>query len=85
VISAIGLFWVFPQRFLTGMAAAAGIALINSIGQLGGLISPYMVGKVKDVTGSASMGLYALAAALVVSFVIIAWGLPQRFYERTRS
>lgn len=85
VISAIGLFWVFPQRFLTGMAAAAGIALINSIGQLGGLISPYMVGKVKDVTGSASMGLYALAAALVVSFIIIAWCLPQRFYERTRT
>ena len=83
VISAIGLFWVFPQRFLTGMAAAAGIALINSIGQLGGLISPYMVGKVKDVTGSASMGLYALAAALVVSAVIIAWCLPRRYYVRT--
>lgn len=83
VISAIGLFWVFPQRFLTGMAAAAGIALINSIGQLGGLISPYMVGKVKDVTGSASMGLYALAGALFVSFIIIAWCLPKRYYVRT--
>jgi nitrate/nitrite transporter NarK len=56
---------------------------INSIGQLGGLISPYMVGKVKDVTGSASMGLYALAAALVVSAVIIAWCLPRRYYVRT--
>ena len=52
--------------------------------QLGGLISPYMVGKVKDVTGSASMGLYALAAALVVSCIIIAWGLPQRYYVRTK-
>lgn len=84
VISAIGLFWVFPQRFLTGMAAAAGIALINSIGQLGGLVSPYMVGKVKDVTGSASMGLYTLAAALAISFVVIAWCLPKRYYVRTK-
>ena len=84
-VSVQPLFWTIPTSYLSGAAAAGGIALINSIGQLGGLISPYMVGKVKDVTGSASMGLYALAAALVVSFVIIAWGLPQRFYERTRS
>lgn len=83
IISAIGLFWVFPLRFLTGMAAAAGIALINSIGQLGGLISPYMVGKVRDVTGSASIGLYAIAAVCVVAAIIVAWGLPRRFYQRT--
>ncbi|MDH5856661.1 MFS transporter [Lampropedia aestuarii] len=82
IISAIGLFWVFPQRFLTGMAAAAGIALINSIGQLGGIISPYMVGKVRDLTGSATLGLYALAAACLVAFVLVAWGLPKRFYQK---
>lgn len=85
IISGIGLFWVFPQRFLGGMAAAAGIALINSIGQLGGIISPYMVGKVRDVTGSANLGLYAIAAACVVAAMVIAWGLPSRFYGRAPS
>lgn len=83
IISAIGLFWVFPQRFLGGMAAAAGIALINSIGQLGGIISPYMVGKVKDLTGSATWGLYAIAIACVAASILAAWGLPKRFYQRT--
>lgn len=80
IISAIGLFWVLPPRFLTGMAAAAGIALINSLGQLGGIISPYMVGKVKDTTGSATLGLYAIAGACLVAFILIAWGLPKRLY-----
>lgn len=83
IISAIGLFWVFPQRFLGGMAAAGGIALINSIGQLGGVITPYMVGKIKDVTGQTTWGLYAIATACVVATVIIAWGLPKRFYQRS--
>lgn len=78
IISAIGLFWVFPQRFLGGMAAAAGIAFINSIGQLGGIITPYMVGKVLDLTGSATMGLYAISIACVIAFLLIAWGLPKR-------
>ena len=83
IISAIGLFWVFPQRFLGGMAAAGGIALINSVGQLGGVISPYMVGKIKDMTGQTTWGLYAIAIACVVAAVIVAWGLPRRFYQRT--
>jgi len=83
IISAIGLFWVFPQRFLGGMAAAGGIALINSVGQLGGVISPYMVGKIKDVTGQTTWGLYAIAIACVVAAIIIAWGLPKRFYQRS--
>ncbi|SDV47261.1 MFS transporter [Chitinasiproducens palmae] len=82
IISAIGLFWVFPQRFLGGAAAAGGIALINAVGQLGGIISPYMVGKVKVLTGSATLGLYAIAVSCVLAFVLAAWGLPKRFYLR---
>ncbi|WP_144113682.1 MFS transporter [Paraburkholderia sp. BCC1886] len=82
IISAIGLFWVLPQRFLSGVAAAAGIALINSLGQIGGIVTPYMVGKVKDTTGSATLGLYVVAAVCVLAFVLIAWGLPKRLYER---
>ena len=82
IITAIGLFWVLPPRFLSGMAAAAGIALINSLGQLGGIISPYMVGKVKDLTGSTTMALYAVAAMCIVAAVLIVWGLPRRLYFR---
>lgn len=82
LIASFALFWVFPPRVLGGVAAAGGIALINSIGQIGGVIAPYMVGKVKDVTGSASMGLYAIALVCAVAAALIAWGLPRKIYFR---
>jgi MFS family permease len=78
IIASFGIFWMFPARVLTGVAAAAGLALINSVGQIGGVVAPYMVGKVKDVTGSASMGLYVIALACGVTAVLIAWVLPRR-------
>ncbi len=62
IIGSFGLFWLLPSRMLSGVAAAAGIALINSIGQIGGVIGPYAVGLVKDATGSADMALYGIAA-----------------------
>jgi nitrate/nitrite transporter NarK len=78
IIASFGIFWMFPARVMTGVAAAAGLALINSVGQIGGVVAPYMVGKVKDVTGSASMGLYVIALACGVTAVLIAWVLPRR-------
>lgn len=80
LISSFALFWVYPPRVLTGVAAAGGIALINSIGQFGGVFAPYMVGRVKDLTGSASMGLYAIAAVCGVAALLIAWGLPRAIH-----
>jgi ACS family tartrate transporter-like MFS transporter len=56
-------FWPMPSLFLTGTAAAAGIALINAIGNLGGQIGPFAVGRIKDLTGSYEMGYYFLAAS----------------------
>jgi MFS transporter, ACS family, tartrate transporter len=56
------VFWTMPAALLSGTAAAAGIALINSIGNLGGFGGPYLVGLVKDATGSTNGGLIALAA-----------------------
>lgn len=82
IISALGLFWILPPRFLGGMAAATGIALINSFGQLGGIISPYMVGKVKEATGSTTFGLYVIAGACLIGTLLILWGLPKRLYFR---
>ena len=63
-------FWPMPSRFLTGAAAAAGIALINSIGNLGGYIGPFIVGWIKDSTKSFEMGLYFLAACAFASAAI---------------
>ncbi|MGV1988626.1 MFS transporter [Agrobacterium sp. 22-221-1] len=62
--------WSMPTLFLSGPAAAAGIATINSIGNLGGFVGPSMIGWIKDATGSFTGGLYFVAALLVVSAFI---------------
>jgi MFS transporter, ACS family, tartrate transporter len=67
-----GPFWSMPPMFLTGTAAAASIAWINSIGNLGGFFGPWYVGVVKDLTGSYSGGLYGLAFLCVISAVVCA-------------
>ncbi|AJC21301.1 MFS transporter [Pandoraea pulmonicola] len=84
IITSLGLFWILPSRFLTGIAAAGGIALINGLGQLGGIISPYMVGKVTMVTGSATIGLYAIAGACLVATLLILWGVPRHLYLKEK-
>ena len=61
LLGAHGVFWTMPAALLSGAAAAAGIALINSIGNIGGFVGPYLVGLIKDATGSTDGGLVALA------------------------
>ena len=61
--------WSMPTAFLSGAAAAAGIATINSIGNLGGFAGPAMIGWIKDQTGSFAGGLYFVAGLLVVSAI----------------
>ncbi len=65
-----GVFWTMPAALLSGAAAAAGIAMINSIGNLGGFVGPYLVGLVKDATGSTDGGLIVLAGILLVGSVV---------------
>ncbi|EED65496.1 MFS transporter [Comamonas testosteroni] len=75
ILAAFPVFWSIPSAFLAGTAAAGGIALINSVGNLAGFVAPYMIGALKTSTGSLSSGLYFvaalefLAAFLVVLFV----------------
>ena len=57
VYSAIPSFWALPSRFLTGAAAAGGIGLINSIGNLGGFAAPYATGALDQWTGSSRAGM----------------------------
>jgi len=63
-------FWPMPSLFLSGAAAAVGMALINSIGNLGGYVGPFIVGWIKDSTKSFEMALYFLAACALLSAVI---------------
>jgi MFS transporter, ACS family, tartrate transporter len=70
-----GPFWAMPGMFLTGPAAAAGIAWINSIGNLGGFFGPWYVGFMKDATGSYTGGLYGLALFGFIAAAITAFFL----------
>lgn len=67
-----GPFWAMPPMFLTGPAAAAAIAWINSIGNLGGFFGPWYVGFMKDATGSYAGGLYGLALFGFIAAVVCA-------------
>ena len=69
--SAMGPFWALSSTFLGGTAAAGGIALINSVGNLGGFFGPYMVGYVTDKTGDIRISLWILGGALFVMGMLI--------------
>jgi ACS family tartrate transporter-like MFS transporter len=70
-----GPFWAMPPMFLTGTAAAASIAWINSIGNLGGFFGPWYVGVMKDLSGSYAGGLYGLALLCLGSAIVCAFFL----------
>jgi ACS family tartrate transporter-like MFS transporter len=71
-------FWPMPSLFLTGTAAAAGIAWINALGNLAGTVTPFIVGKIKDDTGSFSGGLYALAGFALLAAIVTLIAVPER-------
>jgi D-galactonate transporter len=73
--TAVPLFWGLPTRYLRGGAAAAGIAIINSFGNLAGFLAPYVVGWIKDLTGSTGMGVYLLAAVVFASGLLVIFGV----------
>ncbi len=70
ITAAYSTFWALPTAFLSGAAASAGIAWINSVGNLGGFLSPYLVGKLSDLTHSMTIALLMLGFCSVVSAVI---------------
>ena len=76
-VAAIGIFctfavfWTLPTAWLSGTAAAGGIALINSIGNLAGFGGPYLIGWVKDATGSTSNGLLVLSLLPFVAGLLV--------------
>lgn len=75
--SLVGVFWAMPPQLLGGRAAAAGIALINSLGNLGGFVGPTIVGTLYDMTGGYTGGLLVFAGALVLeALLVLALRLP---------
>ncbi|RWR04668.1 MFS transporter [Paenirhodobacter populi] len=71
VLSCAPLFWSLPTAILSGGAAAAGIALINSLANLAGFLSPYMIGILRDITHSSTIGMYVLAGFLLAGALIV--------------
>jgi nitrate/nitrite transporter NarK len=75
-------FWSLPTAMLTGTAAAGGIALINSVGNLGGFAGPYAFGLIRDASGSNAIALLTLALAAVISgIVVVALGHDRRLEQ----
>jgi D-galactonate transporter len=76
-MSAIPVFWQMPNRFLSGTAAAAGVALINSIANLAGFGAPWMLGVIKTNTGSLAPGLFVVAAVEICATLLILAFVPR--------
>jgi D-galactonate transporter len=70
VNGARAIFWTIPPRFLTGAAAAGGVAFINSIGTAGGQVGPTVMGWLRDSTGSFSAGLLAMSGFLLAAAIL---------------
>jgi nitrate/nitrite transporter NarK len=71
IFAALPNFWAVPARFLTGAAAAAGIALINTVGNIAGFAAPFITGALKDATGSYHMAMFAVGGFMLLSAVLM--------------
>lgn len=78
VFCALPVFWYLPSAFLTGAGAAAGIAIINSVGNLSGFGAPYVTGWLIDATGNARAGLWVVGGVMMVAV-----GLALALHRRT--
>jgi len=64
-------FWALPTAILSGSAAAGGIAWINSVGNLAGYVSPFLIGEIRDATGSMTLALLVLSASCLMSGLVV--------------
>jgi ACS family tartrate transporter-like MFS transporter len=72
VFAALPAFWTYAARKLEGQAAAGGIAMINSLGNLGGFVGPFVMGWLRQSTGAYTSGLFAVAGFLLLA-AVVAW------------
>ena len=71
VCTTVSQFWNLPGAFLGGVAAAAGIAFVNSVGNVSGFVAPYMVGWVKDLTGSTNNAMFVISACMIIASILV--------------
>jgi ACS family tartrate transporter-like MFS transporter len=71
IFGCLPVFWTYPTAFLSGAAAAGGIALINALGNLAGFAGPFAMGRLKDMTGTYTAGLFCLAAIGLIAMVVV--------------
>ncbi|MGE1081664.1 MFS transporter [Pseudomonas shirazensis] len=69
-LTGLPMFWPMPTALLSAATAVAGLAIINSVGQMAGFLSPYLVGFIKDQTGSTDAALYSLAGLIVIGSLV---------------
>ena len=81
VLVTLAQFWCLPTSVLAGAAAASGIAVINSVGNLAGFVSPYAIGWIIDATHSITLGVYTLAACLLIGSLLVLT-MPKRLVNR---
>ena len=71
IFSALPNFWTVPTQFLTGMAAAAGIALINTMGNIAGFAAPYITGWLSDLTGDYKVPMFVVGGFMLLSAILM--------------
>jgi MFS family permease len=81
VMTTLSQFWCLPTAVLTGAAAATGVAVVNSVGNLAGFVSPYAIGWIIDKTHSTDLGVYTLAVCIAIGGVL-ALTLPKHLVNR---
>jgi D-galactonate transporter len=82
VVTALPMFWALPTSLLGGTAAAAGIALVNCTGNLGGFFSPTMIGVLKTYTGTLNSGLFLVSGCMLAASVLIVALVPAKLVNR---
>jgi D-galactonate transporter len=85
ILATMPLFWAMPTAYLSGPAAAGGIALINSLGLVGGFVSPFVIGWMKTLTGSVNPGLYFVTALMVLGAILLVAKVPAAALREKRT
>jgi D-galactonate transporter len=85
IFATMPLFWAMPTAYLSGPAAAGGIALINSLGLIGGFVSPFVIGWMKTLTGSVNYGLYFVTALMVLGAIALLAKVPASALREKRE
>jgi D-galactonate transporter len=76
--AALPVFWAVPPCYLSERGAAAGLAVVTSVGQLGGVVAGALIGWLRDATGSMTAGLSVIAALMIIAGLLMIVGVPAR-------